>query len=344
MLTKATKIFAALLQAATATVEKTPPPRRDKPQRPSINPRLARQLRSYDWILVNSSAGKDSQAMLDYVVACCDSAGVARSKIVVVHADLGRVEWQGTRDLARRQAEHYKLRFIVVKRPKGDLLAYVRRRKRWPGPSTRYCTSDFKRAQVQKVMTQLTREAGLSGRKTRQCRILNCMGLRAQESASRTNCSGPKGYRCKKGRLAPMPGKPAPRAGELCSRCGGSGKQKAWEHNSDASTQTTRCVDQWLPIHKWTTEQVWDRIRQSGVEHHKAYDLGMPRLSCCFCIYAPREALILAGKHNLDLLREYAAVEAEINHTFRQELTLAEILEAVERGEDAGSIKEWGDM
>lgn len=32
-------------------------------------------------------------------------------------------------------------------------------------------------------------------------------------------------------------------------------------------------------------------------------DLGMPRLSCCFCIFSPRSALLLAGKHNPGLRR-----------------------------------------
>lgn len=45
-------------------------------------------LRSYDVLLVNSSGGKDSQAMLDHVVRLAREAGVA-DRIVVVHCDLG---------------------------------------------------------------------------------------------------------------------------------------------------------------------------------------------------------------------------------------------------------------
>ena len=55
-------------------------------------------LRSYDWIVINSSAGKDSQAMLDYVTHLARIAGV-EDRIIVVHADLGRVEWKGTKEL-----------------------------------------------------------------------------------------------------------------------------------------------------------------------------------------------------------------------------------------------------
>ena len=49
-------------------------------------------LRCYDVILVNSSAGKDSQASLDVVAAAARRAGVLH-RVVVVHADLGEAEW-----------------------------------------------------------------------------------------------------------------------------------------------------------------------------------------------------------------------------------------------------------
>lgn len=72
-------------------------------------------LRDYDWIVVSSSAGKDSQAMLDYVVRLADRAGM-KDRVVVVHADLGRVEWEGTGELAAEQAAAYGVRFEVVSR------------------------------------------------------------------------------------------------------------------------------------------------------------------------------------------------------------------------------------
>ena len=69
------------------------------------------------------------------------------------------------------------------------------------------------------------------------------------------------------------------------------------------------------------------------VPHHRAYDLGMPRLSCVLCIFAPRDALILAGLHNPALLADYVAVENQIGHTFRQDQTLVEIQSAIAAGE-----------
>ena len=139
-------------------------------------------LTSYDVVLVNSSAGKDSQAMLDYLVEQAGAQGVPLARLVVVHADLGRVEWAGTRALAAEQAAHYGLRFEVVRREAGDLLDQVQARGMWPSSKARYCTSDQKRDQVAKLITRL---AGEHARLGRPVRILNCLGLRAQESPAR---------------------------------------------------------------------------------------------------------------------------------------------------------------
>ena len=60
-------------------------------------------LSSYDIILANSSAGKDSLAMLWYLNRLASRQGLTK-RIIVVHADLGRVEWASTAELAERQA------------------------------------------------------------------------------------------------------------------------------------------------------------------------------------------------------------------------------------------------
>lgn len=244
-------------------------------------------LTHYDWVVVNSSAGKDSQAMLDVVVEHATAQGV-RDRVVVVHCDLGRVEWQGTAALAEEQARHYGLRYEVVSRPQGDLLTHVEQRGLWPSSAARYCTSEHKRGQVEKLFTQLTRESALD----RPVRILNCMGLRAQESTERA-------------KRAPF----TPRVARASN-----GK---------------RTVAEWLPIFTWTTEQVWARIAQAGTRAHEAYALGMERLSCCFCIFAKPRDLMIAGAHNPQLLADYVAVEQRIGHRFTVKLSLVEVQDAV---------------
>jgi len=253
-------------------------------------------LRSYDIILVNSSAGKDSQAMLDLIVERARHEGIL-DRVVVVHCDLGRVEWKGTRELAEGQAKHYGLRFEVVSRPQGDLLQHIEQRGMFPSSAARYCTSDHKRGQVRKVMTKLADEVR-SKNGGKQARILNCMGLRAQESPARA-------------------------------------KKVAFEFD-EAASNGRRHVDAYLPILDWTIEQVWARIRASGVRYHPAYDLGMGRLSCCFCVLAPKAALLVAAQHNPSLADQYAAVEQKIGHQFTTKISIARVRD------EARSLKKLG--
>jgi 3'-phosphoadenosine 5'-phosphosulfate sulfotransferase (PAPS reductase)/FAD synthetase len=256
-------------------------------------------LREYDIILVNTSAGKDSQAMLDHVYELAAEQGVTE-RLHAVHCDLGRVEWAGTKELAERQCARYGVPLHIVKRPQGDLLAHVEERGKWMGPNTRYCTSQHKTGQVSVLMTKLVAEfntrhqAHIRPKSRRRVTILNCLGLRAQESPKRRD-------------MEPF--------------------------GPDAATnETVRRVDRWLPIHAWSEDQVWDRIRSRGLEYHKAYDLGMPRLSCVFCIFAPAEALKLAGYHNPELLNAYVQVEARISHSFKHKEPLVQIQAALQGG------------
>ena len=63
------------------------------------------QLAGFDKVVINSSAGKDSQAMLTTLMEAAKEQGIdAADKFLVVHADMGRAEWAGTRELAEEQA------------------------------------------------------------------------------------------------------------------------------------------------------------------------------------------------------------------------------------------------
>lgn len=340
------------------------------------------RLENYDWIVVSTSGGKDSQTMLRRVVQLAEVAGV-KDRVVAVHADMGRVEWPGVPELAAEQAAHYSVRFEIVKRPQGDLLEHVLDRSKKlktrakeappvpsptnryctshhksdqiskvytqltnktngtppvPSPTNRYCTSDHKRDQIAKVMTTLATETRaepgkavmpwmkpsqrfctsdhkrdqqaklltrLAGEKKakRRVRILQCMGMRAGESPARA-------------KLRPF-------------------------YLDKRTSNGRKTVHIWLPIHGMSEAEVWADVKASGVRHHWAYDLGMPRLSCCFCIYAPKPALVLAAKHMPELAKEYARVEQEVGYTFRQGLPMTEVIRAAESGEDCGPITTW---
>lgn len=246
-------------------------------------------LAAYDVILVNSSGGKDSQAMLDEVCTLAETAGVL-DRITVLHCALGHVEWPGTSELARKQAEHYGVRYEERHREQGLLLDQVRHRGRWPSSSARYCTSDQKRGPARKLITQLVAELGDL---TRPAHVLNCMGLRAEESRARL--------------------------------------KKAQLSRDEAASSGRRTIDTWLPIHDWTETQVWQRIRASGVPYHPAYDQGMSRLSCSLCVLASRKDLVRAAQLRPELAAEYAELEAEISHRFRNDLSMADIITAAKQ-------------
>lgn len=362
---------------------------------PSSFPSLNIKLKHYDWVVLNSSGGKDSQTMMRKMVQMAEKQNYPLDRLVVVHCDLGpRVEWDGTRELAEEQARHYGLRFEAVSRPQGDILDEVRQRavaiwskavrergetpvedfarlraqaerltnnvlpspfpsndnrwctshhktnqvstlltrlaSPWPSDGARWCTSDQKRGQVARVLTQLADETPARRKVVRwkeirkkdkatgkfvrtgefkrvlvptPVRILNCMGMRAAESPARS-------------KLRPF-------------------------KLDRAQTNDRRTVHVLLPIFDWSADQVWADIKESGVRHHKAYDLGMGRLSCCFCIYAPKNALMLAGKHNPQKLAEYVEVEKQVGSRFRVELSLLEVKEALDRGEEPGTCSSW---
>lgn len=283
-------------------------------------------LASYHIILINSSAGKDSLAMLIHLVELADRQGVPRSRIVVVYASLGVVVHPGTLELARAHAQAYGLRFEVVSRAE-NLMDQIRTRRRtlnaqaqvllaeaealaaagwhrlakmarldalkkwqtpaWPSSQARYCTSDQKVAQVLKLITRLVDELVAAGVEG-PIRILNCLGIRAEESPDRA---------------------------------------KKQPFGRDSASNSKRHVDRWLPIFDWTVEDVWNTIRRSGLPYHPAYDAGLPRLSCVFCVLAGRRELVLAARMYPDLAYEYVLLERDVGHTFRKDVSMAEIFD-----------------
>ena len=139
------------------------------------------ELGTYDLIAINSSAGKDSQAMLDEMVHKASAAGVL-DRLVVVYSDLGRVVAPGTDKLAEAQAAHYGVRFHRIAPQTNDLLVQIEFvQGSFPTSGQRYCTSDHKSTPVSKFFTMELKQAALG----RPMRILNCLGFRREESANR---------------------------------------------------------------------------------------------------------------------------------------------------------------
>ncbi|MEM1046505.1 MAG: phosphoadenosine phosphosulfate reductase family protein [Pseudomonadota bacterium] len=127
---------------------------------------------------VSHSGGKDSQAM--YAILSCI---VPADQIVVVHADLGKVEWHGVQDHIRNTIRH-DLNVVQAGKSFFDMVRHRAATRQdvpaWPSSSTRQCTSDLKRDPIHKFIRQdmKRRNADLA---------INCTGIRAEESTSRRN-------------------------------------------------------------------------------------------------------------------------------------------------------------
>jgi 3'-phosphoadenosine 5'-phosphosulfate sulfotransferase (PAPS reductase)/FAD synthetase len=124
----------------------------------------------------NHSGGKDSQAMHLKLREI-----VPKEQRVIVHADLGRVEWAGA--LAHIEATTDG-EPIHVCRARRDLLQVVGERGMFPSPANRWCTSDLKRGPIEKVIRHLTYARKAAGHPAWNL-VVNCEGLRAEESTKR---------------------------------------------------------------------------------------------------------------------------------------------------------------
>lgn len=212
--------------------------------------------------VVNHSGGKDSQAM--YLAL---RNLVPASQLVIVHADLGEVEWGGAVDHIRATTRGERLETCRARR---TLLDMIRERGMFPSPQQRQCTSDLKRGPIERTIRAITRERKEAGLEAWGL-VVNCMGMRAQESPGRS-------------------------------------KLTTFKLNAGNSKAGREWYD-WLPIHDWTTEQVFDVIKASGQQPHPIYAAGMSRFSCCFCIMSSERDLRTAARLNPELYRTYVDLE-----------------------------------
>ena len=118
---------------------------------------------------VSHSGGKDSQAMYALLRNI-----VPYDQLVVVHANLGEVEWPGVIDHINNNLYHP---LNVVKAGK-TFLGMVEDRGMWPSAAYRQCTSDLKRGPIFLFIRHDMKRRGATI-------AINCMGLRAEESSVR---------------------------------------------------------------------------------------------------------------------------------------------------------------
>ncbi|MGH3314454.1 MAG: phosphoadenosine phosphosulfate reductase family protein [Streptomyces sp.] len=247
-------------------------------------------LASVDRIVISNSGGKDSIAAMDEAVRQADDAGV-RDRIVVLHIDLGRTP--------RDHTVEWPGTVDLARRQAAHygLPFEVRSMAKWPSLVHRIRA----RGQFPHLMTRfctsekrgvahrfLTEQVNALGVSGRAARIVHVMGFRAEESRARAR-------------------RPAVEA----------------DHRASNGRRT---VTQWYPVLRWSTAEVWQRIRDRGLPYHWAYDAGMSRFSCSLCVLASVPDLECAAGLRPELAREYADLEEEMGVPFRRELSMAEVI------------------
>lgn len=122
--------------------------------------------------VISHSGGKDSQAMAAVVRRLVPDA-----QLLVVHAALGDVEWEGVVEHVQATTTGLPL---VLAHAASTFWDMVDRRQMFPSPSNRQCTSDLKRGPIEReVRRHLAAHPEFGGL------VVMCMGMRAQESTSR---------------------------------------------------------------------------------------------------------------------------------------------------------------
>jgi 3'-phosphoadenosine 5'-phosphosulfate sulfotransferase (PAPS reductase)/FAD synthetase len=240
-------------------------------------------------VVIGISGGKDSQASAYAVIRYLDEIG-HKGERLLVHADLGVMEWAVSQSECERLAANLGLELLTVRRKKGDLYDRICQRWRdnglrygslecvrlvlpWPTPGMRYCTSECKASPIGMALTKM-----FPGRT-----IVSVIGLRRDESLSKI-----------------------------------SGRAIAPVSMVDIRLCARKCTGiSWRPILDWTREDVFGYIAALGDTPHPAYtEFGSTRVSCPFCIMGSINDLMAAATCESNRSIYCKLVDMEIKSTF----------------------------
>lgn len=264
----------------------------------SVTPEVSELHAKNAPVAIGVSGGKDSCALALATVDYLDRIGHAGPRLLI-HSDLGRVEWQDSLPTCERLAAKLGLELIVVKRKAGDLmdrwltrwennvaryqsLRCVKLILPWSTASMRFCTSELKTAIICRYLVERFRGQV----------ILNAVGIRRQESDQRAK--------------API----AARQSRLGSKTYGTSGYN------------------WNAIIEWTKDEALDYLRAKGFALHEAYGTyGSSRVSCAFCILGSRPDLLAASAcpDNHDIYREMVGLEIASAFSFHDSLWLGDV-------------------
>lgn len=222
-------------------------------------------------LVINFSGGKDSCAMLAYL--CEKYPDLPK---LVVFADTGW-EHPGAEQWCRQIVSKFGLELHVARNQNKTFLTMALNRGKFPGESTRQCTSDLKRGPIATLTRRLVKDKV----------IINCMGLRAEESAERK-------------------------------------KKKRLKRNK-VETNSKRTIWDWLPIHDWSEAKVLSYLEAKNIPLHPVYKY-LNRFSCRTCIYMSVHQLQKVKQNDSEAIEIISDIESKINFSFSRHGFLKDIL------------------
>ncbi|OHV80319.1 phosphoadenosine phosphosulfate reductase family protein [Ensifer sp. LCM 4579] len=255
-------------------------------------------------VAIGVSGGKDSQASAIVTFAHLDRIGHTGPRLLV-HADLGSVEWDDSTRICHEVASYLGVELVVVRRTSGGLmerwearwlssagryqsLATVTLVPCWSTPAMRFCTSELK---THVITAELKRRFPAQ-------QIINVTGVRRAESAQRS---------------------------------------KATIASADAGGR----IWTWRPIVEWSEAEVFVTIDRSGLLPHPAYRcFGMSRVSCRFCIMSslPDLTAAAAQPEAHALYRRMVALEARSTFAFQGSRWLGDVAPHLLDEEDRAAL------
>ncbi|MDE3103867.1 MAG: phosphoadenosine phosphosulfate reductase family protein [Acidobacteriota bacterium] len=238
--------------------------------------------------VINHSGGKDSTRMLGFVRACFPNAPT-----FAVMADTGFEHQRpiSALDFARFRCAEFNVSLTVVRNPRRSYLEMVEQRGMFPSAKYRQCTSDLKRGPIEKYIRTLPFRL-----------IFNCMGIRSEESPSRS-------------------------------------KSRPLSLNASLTTQA-RTVHNWFPIFEQTLSEVLAWHWKNSIPLHPVYipdfhedgTTGgyLRRLSCRLCIFSTDSDLLAIRQQDPEAFHAVSELERKIGFNMRSTGSLVQITDAAQ--------------
>lgn len=267
-------------------------------------------------LVISSSGGKDSQAMCYHLSKMHKERGWT-GKIYVIHADVEGWEWEYAAPMAKRIADEIGAEFIVVK---NEIETIDQRITRYtltrpgtvpfPDVKNRWCTSDFKRAPIDKWVRNYF---------PKNAKVVMAMGMRAEESKHRAQM-------------------------EPCTM-----RVKASSEQKNRQVLDWLPIQGWTVEQVWNeigyTLPELEMLQNAAKEWRKAdptvplskmvsamkftaappYLLGNERFSCIECVFASKIDLLNGHTEHPEQTEKLIQIEDISGFTFRKDFSIKEI-------------------